>query len=124
MDEVHVRSLLPADAVNYIELLHGIDRESRFLLWEPGERTLEPRIKAIVSSCGFCTFQKDDVPSWTGPVYMPRIASLFANDADQVPFDFSEIVATFAPRPFFASAAQRDSDFDVSGVKSIAFMTE
>ena len=40
MDGVQVRSLRPADAVSYIELLHGIDRESRFLLWEPGERTI------------------------------------------------------------------------------------
>ena len=77
----------------------------------------EPRLKAIVSSCGFTRFHKDDVPSWTGPRYMPRIATIFNNDADKVPFDFPEIVATFAPRPFLAIAATKDNDFDVSGVQ-------
>ncbi len=79
----------------------------------------EPRIKVAVSSCGFCTFLKDDVPSWTGPVYMPRIASVYENDAAKVPFDFTEIVGGLAPRPFLACAATGDSDFDVSGVKDV-----
>ncbi len=78
---------------------------------------LEPRIKAIVSNCGFCTFQKDDVPSWTGPSYMPRIASIYGNDARRIPFDFPELIGLLAPRPFLACAAEGDSDFDVSGVK-------
>jgi dienelactone hydrolase len=77
----------------------------------------EPRIKVIVSSCGFTSFVKDDLPSWTSPRYMPRIASEFQNDPRLVPFDFPEIVASFAPRPFLASAATRDADFDVSGVR-------
>jgi len=79
----------------------------------------EPRLKAIVSSCGFTTFLKDDVPSWTGPRYMPRIASLYKNDVERVPFDFTEIVASFAPRPFLACAATGDRDFDVSGVRDV-----
>ena len=77
----------------------------------------EPRLKVIVSSCGFSSFQRDDVPSWTGPRYMPRIASRFGNDADRLPFGFSDIIASFAPRPFFASAALHDGDFDVTGVR-------
>lgn len=77
----------------------------------------EPRLKVIVSSCGFSSFHRDDVPSWTGPRYMPRIASEFGNDADRLPFAFSDIIATFAPRPFLASAAVRDRDFDVTGVR-------
>jgi len=79
----------------------------------------EPRIKAIVSSCGFCTFLKDDVPSWTGPVYMPRIKTEFGSDAAKVPFDYTEIIASFAPRPFFTSSAVGDSDFDITGVKDV-----
>jgi dienelactone hydrolase len=79
----------------------------------------EPRIKVIVSSCGFTRFHKDDMPSWTGPRYMPRIASVFGNDAHRVPFDFTEIVAALAPRPFLACAAVRDADFDVSGVRDV-----
>jgi acetyl esterase/lipase len=77
----------------------------------------EPRLKVIVSSCGFSSFHRDDVPSWTGPRYMPRIASEFGNDANRLPFDFSDIIATFAPRPFLACAATRDRDFDVTGVR-------
>ncbi len=79
----------------------------------------EPRIGCIVSSCGFTTFRKDDMPSWTGPVYMPRINNEFGNDARKVPFDFQEVVASFAPRPFLACAAEKDSDFDVSGVRDV-----
>jgi pimeloyl-ACP methyl ester carboxylesterase len=77
----------------------------------------EPRLKVIVSSCGFTGFQRDDVPSWTGWRYMPRIASIFGNDADRLPFDFPEIIAAFAPRPFMACAAIHDRDFDVTGVR-------
>ena len=79
----------------------------------------EPRLKAIVSSCGFCSMQKDDVPSWNGPRYMPLIANEFKNDPKLLPFDFHELIAALAPRPFFASAATKDSDFDVSGVKDV-----
>ncbi|MBL8850785.1 MAG: alpha/beta fold hydrolase, partial [Planctomycetaceae bacterium] len=79
----------------------------------------EPRLKVIVSSCGFTRFHKDDLPSWTGERYMPRIASVYNNDPDRMPFDFAEIVGTFAPRAFFASAATGDDDFDVTGVKEV-----
>jgi hypothetical protein len=50
---------------------------------------------------------------------MPRIATLFGNDARKVPFDFHEVVAAFAPRPFLACAAEKDDDFDVSGVRDV-----
>lgn len=79
----------------------------------------EPRIKAVVSSCGFSSMQKDDLPSWTGERYMPRIAGDYGNDADRLPFDFTEIVAALAPRPFLACAALRDDDFDSSGVRDV-----
>jgi cephalosporin-C deacetylase-like acetyl esterase len=79
----------------------------------------EPRLKVVVSSCGFTSLRKDDLRSWTGPRYMPRIATEFGNDIDKMPFDFPEIVAAFAPRPFLAVAATRDSDFDVSGVRNV-----
>lgn len=80
---------------------------------------LEPRLKVVVSSCGFSTLVKDDVPSWTGPRYMPRMASQFGSDAGKVPFDFTEMVASLAPRPVLASACTRDDDFDVRGVRDV-----
>lgn len=79
----------------------------------------EPRLVAIVSSCGFTSFLKDDMPSWTGPRYMPRITSVYKNDARRMPFDFTEIVAALAPRPFLACAATKDNDFDVAGVRDV-----
>ncbi|HET6426090.1 MAG TPA: prolyl oligopeptidase family serine peptidase, partial [Planctomycetaceae bacterium] len=77
----------------------------------------EPRLKVIVSSCGFSTMTKDDVPSWTGPRYMPRIASEFGNDAKRLPFDFPGLTASLAPRAVFISAATKDDDFDLTGVQ-------
>lgn len=79
----------------------------------------EPRIGVIVSSCGFTRFDRDDVPSWNGRRYMPRIETHYQNRADLLPFDFTEIVGAFAPRPFLACAALRDDDFDVTGVREI-----
>jgi dienelactone hydrolase len=80
----------------------------------------EPRIKALVSNCGFTRFHKyygGKLRGWTSQRYMPLIATRYKNDPDLVPFDFTEIVATFAPRPFLASSPLRDSNFEVSGVK-------
>jgi hypothetical protein len=48
---------------------------------------------------------------------MPRIADQFGNDVARVPFDFPELLAAIAPRPFLAIAATQDSDFDVEGVR-------
>jgi dienelactone hydrolase len=79
----------------------------------------EPRLRVVVSSCGFTSLAKDDLPSWTGPRYMPRIASEFENDVRRMPFDFSEILASLAPRPVLVCAATGDDDFDVEGVRDM-----
>lgn len=79
----------------------------------------EPRLKVIVSSCGFTSLTEDDIPSWTGPRYMPKIASVFHNEVSQVPFDFHELIATLAPRPFLACVAEDDDDFAASGVRDV-----
>jgi pimeloyl-ACP methyl ester carboxylesterase len=81
---------------------------------------LEPRIKVMVSSCGFTRFHKyyeGKLKGWTSIRYMPLINSRYNNNPDQVPFDFTEIVASFAPRPFLASSPLHDSNFEVSGVR-------
>lgn len=80
----------------------------------------EPRIKALVSSCGFTRFHKyygGKLKGWTSNRYMPLINSRHHNNPDEVPFDFTEIVASFAPRPFLASSPLHDSNFEVSGVR-------
>lgn len=80
------------------------------------------RIKALVSNCGFTRFHKyygGKLAGWTSPRYMPRIASRYGNDPNRVPFDFTEIVACFAPRAFLASSPLHDDNFDVSGVRDV-----
>jgi dienelactone hydrolase len=79
----------------------------------------DQRIKAVVASSAFSAFHDDDLPSWSGERYMPRIRELFGNDPDQMPFDFHEVVAAIAPRPVFINAPIHDRDFDVSGVKKV-----
>lgn len=80
----------------------------------------EPRIKAVVSSCGFNRFHKyygGNLKGWTSNRYMPLINTRYNNSPDEVPFDFTEIVGVLAPRGFFASAPVNDGNFEVSGVR-------
>lgn len=80
----------------------------------------EPRIKAVVSSCGFTRFHQyyeGNLTGWTSPRYMPRIASVYEKNPDRMPFDFPEVVAALAPRPFFTNSPLRDGNFEVSGVR-------
>ena len=82
----------------------------------------EPRIKVMVSNCGFTRFHKyygGNLAGWTSGRYMPLISSRHQNDPDRVPFDFTEIVGSFAPRPFLASAPIGDANFEVSGVRDV-----
>src|SRR6266850_4298890 len=79
----------------------------------------EPRLKVIVSNCGFTSFPKyygGKLKGWTSDRYMPRIASVYNNDPKKVPFDFPELIGAIAPRPFLAIAPVRDGNFEVSGV--------
>jgi dienelactone hydrolase len=80
----------------------------------------DQRIRLVVSSCGFTAFADDDVESWSGPRYMPRIATAYGNDAARLPFDFHEVLAALAPRPVFVNAPVEDGDFAVAGVRQVA----
>lgn len=80
----------------------------------------DARLKVIVSNCGFTRFHKyygGKLKGWTSARYMPLINDRYDNNPDRVPFDFPEIVAAFAPRPFLASSPIGDSNFEVSGVR-------
>ncbi len=82
----------------------------------------DQRIGAVVSSCGFTAFHdyyEGKLAGWTSDRYMPRIREVYGNDPDRVPFDFHELVAALAPRPFFANAPLGDGNFEVSGVKKV-----
>ena len=80
----------------------------------------DPRIKVIVSSCGWTPFHDyygGNITGWTSDRYMPLLKTRYKLDPDRVPFDFYEVVAALAPRAFFSSSPLRDSNFDVRGVK-------
>jgi len=80
----------------------------------------DERIKAIVSSCGFDSYQvyKDgDITGWTSSRYMPKLKE-YALAA--IPFDFHDMVAALAPRPFFAAAPLHDDNFKWDSVDEIA----
>jgi pimeloyl-ACP methyl ester carboxylesterase len=80
----------------------------------------DPRIKAVVSSCGFNSFfsyKAGDLTGWSHAGYMPRIATVYGKEPSQMPFDFTEVLAALAPRPVFISAPQNDNNFEVTGVQ-------
>ncbi|MBI4663991.1 MAG: alpha/beta hydrolase [Verrucomicrobia bacterium] len=71
----------------------------------------DERIKVIVSSCGFDSFQDymgGNIKGWTSDRYMPR---LLKYPLAEVPFDFHELIAALAPRPCFVSAPFYDTNF-------------
>lgn len=79
----------------------------------------EPRIAAVVTSCGFTSFRKykgGDLTGWSHRGYMPRIASDYGKSPERMPFDFSDVLAVIAPRPVFINAPVFDANFDWSGV--------
>ncbi len=80
----------------------------------------DQRLKVIVSSCGWTPFHdyyEGDIKGWTSPRYMPSLKETFLLDPDLVPFDFYEVVAALAPRPFFSSSPLHDDNFSVEGVR-------
>jgi len=82
----------------------------------------EPRIRVVVSCCGFTRFHKymgGDLTGWTSPRYMPRIASRYESHPDQVPFDFTELIGALAPRSFLAIAPLHDGNFHHGGVQDV-----
>ena len=79
----------------------------------------DPRIAAVVTSCGFTSFPKyygGDLTGWSHKGYMPRIASEYGKSSERMPFDFPEVLGAIAPRPVFINAPARDANFEMSGV--------
>lgn len=90
----------------------------------------DPRIKAVVSSCGWTLmhdyFNGDSLAvqqhggtlwPWAQEKYMPAIREKYQLDPDRVPFDFDEAIAAIAPRAFFSSSPLEDANFSVAGVR-------
>lgn len=80
----------------------------------------EPRLKCVVTSCGFTAFHdyyKGDLKGWTSDRYMPKIRDVYENNPDKMPFDFHEVLAAIAPRGVYVNAPLHDANFEVSGVR-------
>ncbi|MDD2476181.1 MAG: alpha/beta fold hydrolase [Dysgonamonadaceae bacterium] len=89
----------------------------------------DPRLKVVVSSCGWTLLDYYNAGAkttelyggllgpWAQDRYMPYIKTKYNLDASQVPFDFDEIIATIAPRAFFTNAPTGDSNFSIDGVR-------
>lgn len=114
-------------AIDLLESLSQVDPERIGVIGHSlgGHNSLflavfEPRVRAVVTSCGFNSFfkyMKGDLTGWSHKGYMPRIATQFFKDPVKMPFDFTEVLASIAPRPVFINAPLGDTNFEVSGVR-------
>ncbi|MBM3762138.1 MAG: alpha/beta fold hydrolase [Acidobacteria bacterium] len=78
--------------------------------------SFDRRVRAVITSCGFTSFRKymgGDLKGWSHRGYMPKIAG---RRAEEMPFEFADVLRLIAPRPVFVSAPLRDANFDASGV--------
>ena len=80
----------------------------------------DPRLKVVVSSCGFNSFPhyyNGNIAGWSHRGYMPRLKDVYGLDLRKVPFDFPELIGALAPRGFFTNSPLRDANFEVEGVR-------
>lgn len=113
--------------VDYLQSLPEVDAERIGVIGHSlgGHNSIfvavfDPRIKCVVSNCGFCSFRtymKGDLTGWSHAGYMPKIRTVYDRDPKKMPFEFTEVIAALAPTPFLASAPVKDSNFDCDGVK-------
>jgi dienelactone hydrolase len=81
----------------------------------------DPRIKGVVSSCGFNAFPfyyQGKIAGWSHQGYMPRLRAKYRLDLAQVPFDFPELIGAIGPRALFVNAPVHDANFAIEGVWS------
>jgi hypothetical protein len=79
----------------------------------------DPRIKVIVSSCGFDSYldyMNGNIKGWTSIRYMPKLLNY---RLEEIPFDFHEMIAALSPRPFFVNAPISDANFKWQSVDKV-----
>lgn len=88
----------------------------------------DPRVTAVVSSCGLDSFldyyggdEKNWVleKGWCQTRYMPRLAEYKGRLAD-IPFDFHELIGALAPRHVLIIAPKEDGNFKADSVDRVA----
>ncbi len=87
---------------------------------------LEPRLKAIVSSCGFDSvldYKDGNLKGWVQERYILKMGDYLGRPQD-VPFDYYELIACLAPRAFYVNAPMKDSNFKWDSVDRIATAAE
>jgi acetyl esterase/lipase len=114
-------------AVDLLETLGYVDEDNIGVIGHSlgGHNSLftavfDPRLKAVVTSCGFTTFHDyygGNLKGWTSDRYMPRIRDVYELKPDRMPFDFPEVLSVIAPRGLFVSAPLHDANFDNGGVR-------
>lgn len=83
----------------------------------------DERVKANVSSCGWCPFREyygyfeGKLSGWAQDKYMPRIKYVYDSEYDRMPFDFYEVLGAMAPRAFLTVSPLNDHNFDIGGIK-------
>jgi pimeloyl-ACP methyl ester carboxylesterase len=80
----------------------------------------DPRIKAVVTNCGwtpFADYKGGNITGWASDRYMPRLRDVYHLNVAEAPFDFYEVIAAIAPRALLSISPLRDDNFDVNGVK-------
>ncbi len=87
----------------------------------------EPRLRVLVSSCGFDSFlhYQEGRPEhwqpergWCQTRYLPRLAQ-YRGRIEEIPFDFHELLGALAPRPLFVSAPLRDDNFSATSAAEV-----
>lgn len=89
----------------------------------------DPRIKVTVSSCGWTLLDYYNVGEeatklyggrlgpWAQDRYMPLVKTKYGLDPERMPFDFDEVIACIAPRPFCSVSPLYDGNFSIEGVR-------
>lgn len=89
----------------------------------------DPRIKVVVSSCGWTLMDYyhageraanrygGRLGPWAQDRYMPYVRTRYNLDSELLPFDFDEVIAAIAPRPFFSNSPLFDANFSIEGVR-------
>ncbi len=82
----------------------------------------EPRLKGVVSSCGFDSvldYYGGNLKGWVQERYMLKMGD-YLGRPQEVPFDYYELIAALAPRRVFVNAPLRDANFKWDSVARIA----
>ncbi len=113
-------------AVDLLASLPEVDRDNIGVMGHSlgGHNSLfvaafDPRLKAVVTSCGFNSFRKymkGNLTGWSHKGYMPRIAERYEKSPEKMPFDFPDVLKAIYPRAVFINAPTGDANFEVSGV--------